>query len=201
MGKDIKILKTGRITKLDNVEYVLRDKDGNIKPIFQTNRLFSWAIKKGWISPKINQHKNFNKFSFLVGKWSNKLVISNLITSAGKAGSASRLMGAGGEAAFTYMAIGTGTTAANIADTTLQTEITTNGGQRAAGTASRVTTTVTNDTAQLVLTYTFTGSFAVTESGILNAASVGTLLCRQVFSAINVASGDTLQITWKIQES
>jgi len=38
----------------------------------------------------------------------------------------------------------------------------------------------------------------VTESGVLNDASTGTLLARQVFSAINVASGDSLQITWKI---
>lgn len=60
-----------------------------------------------------------------------------------------------------------------------------------------MTTDTTNDTAQLVATFTFTGSFAVTETGVLNAASVGTLLARQVFGAINVASGDSLQITWK----
>lgn len=124
--------------------------------------------------------------------------IHNLVVSAGAAGIASRINGSGAEAAFTFIAIGTGTTAAAAGDTTLQTEITTNGGARAACTTSRVTTDVTNDTAQCVLTYSFTGAFAVTESGYLNAASAGTLLSRQVFSAINVASGDSLQITWKI---
>ena len=38
---------------------------------------------------------------------------------------------------------------------------------------------------------------AKTESGVFNAASNGTLAARQVFAAINVASGDSLQITWK----
>jgi hypothetical protein len=60
-----------------------------------------------------------------------------------------------------------------------------------------VTTDVTNDTAQLVYTFTVTGTAAVTESGVFNAASSGVLLARQVFSAINVVNGDSLQITWK----
>jgi hypothetical protein len=126
-------------------------------------------------------------------------VIKNLVVSAGKAGVASRINGDGAEAVFTHLAIGTGTTAPAAGDTALQAEITTGGGARAAGTASRVTTTVTNDTAQLVHQWTFTASFAVTEAGILNAASAGTLLARQTFSAINVVSGDKLEITWKVQ--
>jgi len=125
-------------------------------------------------------------------------IVKNLITSAGKAGLASRIGGSGGEAAFTYLAVGTGTTAANIADTTLQTELATSGLSRVNATASRVTTTVTNDTAQLLTTFAVTGTQAVTECGILNASSVGTLLCRQVFSAINVVNTDNLQITYKV---
>jgi hypothetical protein len=117
---------------------------------------------------------------------------------AGKAGIASRINGSGGAAAFTFIAIGTGATAAAAGDTTLQAEITTNGGQRASCSVSLVTTDVTNDTAQCVVTYTFTGGFAVTESGYLNASSAGTLLSRQTFSAINVVSGDSLSVTWKI---
>jgi hypothetical protein len=64
-----------------------------------------------------------------------------------------------------------------------------------------VTTTTTNDTAQLTNTFSVTGTVAVTESGVLNAASTGTLLCRQVFTAINVVSGDSLALTWKVQAS
>lgn len=127
--------------------------------------------------------------------------IKNLIVSAGKAGVASRINGSGAEAAFTYIALGTGASGPVAGDTTLGTEITTNGGQRANATASRVTTAVTNDTAQLLNTFSFTGSFAITEAGILNAAAAGTLLCRQVFSAVNVANGDSLQVTYKVQAS
>lgn len=123
--------------------------------------------------------------------------VRNLITTVGKAGAAGLLNGVVTDF-FDYIAIGTGSTAANAADTTLQTEITTNGGQRALGTLTRVTVTTTNDTAQFVVTFTFTGSFAVTEAGVLSASSGGTLLCRQVFSAINVVSGDTLTVTYKV---
>jgi hypothetical protein len=184
---------------MENVEFVLRDKFGNVKKLFQENKIYTKLMKMGVLSPFAYQKLGI--FDFLLGKWSESKLVANLMTNAGFAGMASRCNGAGSEAAFTYIGIGTGTTAANVADTTLETEITTGGGARANSTASRVTTTVTNDTAQLVNTFTFTAGFAVTESGVLNAASSGVLLCRQVFSAINVVSGDTLQITWKIKNA
>lgn len=127
--------------------------------------------------------------------------VKNLVVSAGKAGIASRINGSGAEAVFTYIAVGTGTNAAAAGDTTLQTETAASGLSRANGTASRVTTSVTNDTAQVTYTFTVSGSVAVTEAGLLNASSSGVLLARQVFSAINVVSGDSLTITWKIQVS
>ena len=177
----------------DNVEYTLRDKNGKIKKLFQDNKFFRWLMKKRIVSPL------FPKIPFLLGNWQDLKTVSNLITNAGFAGAASRINGADSEAAFTYIAVGTGTTAAAAANTTLETETAASGLSRAAGTASRVTTTQTNDTAQLTKTFTVTGSVAVTESGVLNAASVGVLLCRQVFSAINVVNGDSLTITWKIK--
>ena len=128
-------------------------------------------------------------------------IVHNLITTTGKAALASRINGSGAEAAFTYLAVGVGTTAAAIGDTTLETEITDSGLARVNATASRVTTSVTNDTAQLLNTFTVTGTKAVTEAGILNAASVGVLLCRQVFTAVNVNNGDSLQLTYKVQAS
>jgi hypothetical protein len=172
---------------MENVTYRLIGENGKSKKLFQPNALGKSFYKAFRFLPKV---------PLLFGYNSYKLLISNLVTNAGMAGVASRVNGNGAEAAFTYIAIGTGTTAAAATDTTLQTEITTNGGQRAAATASRTTTDVTNDTATLVNTFTFTGSFAITESGVLNAASAGTMLARQVFSAINVVSGDSLQITW-----
>ena len=131
-------------------------------------------------------------------------IVPNVITNAGLAEVTGLLVDDVGGTSFDYIAIGTGTTAADSTDTELEHEIISGGGERRGGadvTGSRVTTTVTNDTAQWVTTFTFTASFAVTESGVFNAPSGGTMFCRQTFSAINVASGDSLQITWKVQAS
>ncbi len=100
--------------------------------------------------------------------------------------------------AFDYIGVGTGTTAATATDTALETEVTENGLTRASGTGTGVTDTVAYDTFQLVHSFSPTSSYAVTESGILNASSTGELLCHQTFSAINVSNGDTLTITWKV---
>ncbi len=183
---------------VENVEYSLKDKNGNLKKLFQQNKLYTKLMKMGILSPY--SYMAFGGlFSPLLGGWSNQLVVKNLITNAGFALVAGRINGSGSPAAATYIAVGTGTTAAAVGDTTLQTELATSGLSRANGSVSLVTTSVTNDTAQVVVTYTVTGSAAVTESGLLNASSGGTLLARQVFSAINVVNGDSLQITWKIK--
>jgi len=182
----------GRMKMKYNVAYELRDAEGNLKPIFQPNALMQYLVKNGHLSP------HAPKIPFLFGHWSKRSVIANLVTTAGKGGVASRINGAGSEAVFDYIAIGEGTTAAAIGDTALESEISSAGGSRAQATASRTTTDTSNDTARLVNTFSFTGSFAVTESGVLNAGSGGTLLCRDVFSAINVENGDSLQITWDV---
>lgn len=176
----------------ENFTYKLVDKDGNVKPLFQLSKLGQYLMKRAVITPTTST-KLLQALG--LGSWKNEMQLANLVTNAGKAGVASRINGAGSEAAFTYLAIGIGTTAAAAGDTTLESEITTNGGARAAATVSRVTTDVTNDTARLVYTWTFSGSFAVTEAGALNAASSGVLLNRQVFTAVNVVSGDSLQVT------
>lgn len=189
--------KKAQYSLIENVEYSLVDKFGKAKKLFQQNKFYTFAMKKGILSPYAYQ--KFGVFSSLLGSWSDKAVIANLITNAGFALVAGRINGSGSPAAATYIAVGTGTTAANVTDTALQTEITDSGLERASATVSLVTTTVTNDTAQMVVTFTVTGTKAVTESGVLNASSSGSLLCRQVFSAINVVNGDSLQITWKVK--
>lgn len=176
-----------RFSLPENVEWQLKDKDGNIKKLFKFNFLGKFFYRLFKLDCK----------TFLFGSYVDKLVISNLITNAGMAGVASRINGSGGEAAFTYIALGTDNTAADVTDTTLGAEITTNGGERASAAVSRTTTDVTNDTAQWVNTFNFTGSFAIVESGVLNAGASGVLLSHQVFSTINVVSGDSLQVTWK----
>ena len=185
-------LFSARLRIKHNVTAVLRDKDGNIKPLFQQNKLFTFLIAHGIVSP------HFHKIPLLLGHWSDKMSISNLVPSAGAAGVASRLMGSGSEAAFLYIGVGSGSTAANATDTGLETETTVSGLTRATGAISRSTTDVTNDTAEVTKTFSVTGTVAVTESGVYNASfGSGTLLNRQVFSAINVVNTDSLQMTHK----
>jgi hypothetical protein len=109
----------------------------------------------------------------------------NGITNAGMAEVAGLILTDVGGTPFDYIAIGTGTTAFDPTQTSLVTEI-----KRKAATGTQVTTTVTNDTAQLVTTFSsaddLTGTSAVTESGVFNASTGGTMLCRQVFSALNI---------------
>lgn len=97
--------------------------------------------------------------------------------------------------AMSHMAIGTGTTAAAGAQTALVTE-----SARVALTSTTiVTTNVTNDSIQYVATFNpGTGTAAITEAGLFNAASAGTMLARTVFPVINKGALDTLSITWKI---
>ena len=192
MNRIVKMVFRSRYRIKHNVTAVLRDKDGNIKPIFQQNKLFTFLIVHGIVSP------HFHKIPFLLGRWSDKMSISNLIPTVGAAGIASRLMGSGAEAVFIYIGVGTGSTAANATDTGLETETTVSGLTRATGAISRSTTDVTNDTAEITKTFSVTGTVAVTESGVLNAAfGSGTLLNRQVFAAINVVNSDALQMTHK----
>ena len=93
-----------------------------------------------------------------------------------------------------YVAMGTGTGQTTTA-TTLATEVET----RTSGTESIVTTTVTNDTYQVVGTVSATATRAVTESGLFDASTTGNIFTYADFSAINLASGDSIQFTWKVQ--
>jgi len=113
------------------------------------------------------------------------------VPTAGKAEAAELLVGAG--TAFSNVAIGTGTT--NFAATSTQLN---NEYSRDTATTSTDTTDVTGDTAKFVKSFSFTESKAITEAGVLNNKAAGDLLAAQTFSAVNVASGDSLEITYKI---
>lgn len=188
----------GRARIVENYEFTLKDAQGRVKPLFQLNRVGQALLKLGVLSPLTPK---WLLRALFLGNWATTARYANLKTNAGLAGVASRINGAGGEAVFTYIAIGTGTTAPSASDTALQSEITTGGGARKSGTVSRETTTVTNDTATVQATFNFTASFNVSEAGLFNASTGGTMLSRDTFSAIPVASGDSLQITIKVQVS
>lgn len=130
------------------------------------------------------------------GKLVERKFVRNLITNGGLAWLAGAITGdTATPTDLKYIGLGTGTTAAAATDTGLETPT---ADARATGTVTRVTTTTANDTVQIVGTITAGGARAVTEAGLFSAASDGTLGARQVFSVMNLASGDTLQVTWKI---
>jgi len=112
--------------------------------------------------------------------------LHNLITTAGRNELVARWDD--GTAQPTHMAIGTGATAAAAGDTTLQTELDRNALTSRVADANVIT--MVGDWAA------GDGTGAITEAGILSASSSGTLFARAVFSTINKAAGDTLQITW-----
>lgn len=162
------------------------------------------AAPKGGLLAEVNLRHNVHIAHKRAGQIIAVRDVHNVIQNAGKAFVAGLINGSAG-AAFENIGIGTGT--ANSGDATqtaLGAEITTNGGQRAAdGSPTRTTVNVTNDTAVVDVTFTFTGSFAVTEAGLFDQTTVGgsTMLARQVFSALNVISGDSLTVTWRITVS
>lgn len=123
------------------------------------------------------------------GNIKQEVVIPNLVVTVGKNYIASRMKDATATA-MTHMAIGSGTTAAAVGDTTLGTEL---------GRVTLTSTTVTTNNVAYVATFPAgTGTGAVTEAGLFNASSSGTLLCRTVFSVINKGAADTLGITWTV---
>ena len=77
-------------------------------------------------------------------------------------------------------------------------EITDSGLARVIGTKSTVQTTVAGDTSQLLKEFSVTGTKAIKEVGVLNAASAGTMLSRTVITTKNVGSGDTIEIIYKL---
>lgn len=170
----------------------------------QKEDLFNWAAKPqfadNWLWKLANKYAHLDlKIPFITGHWTTKVIKANLVTTVGKKAVADQLGGTT-TSPMTAVAIGVGTTAAAAGDTTLESEIVTGGGERGAATVTNQTTTTAGDTERWIKTFSFTDTFAVTEEGVLdNNTAAGVLLARQVFSAVNVVSGDSLQITHNIQ--
>lgn len=117
--------------------------------------------------------------------------VPNLVVTAGKGFIAGRMVGT--PTAMSHMAIGSGTVDPVVGDTTLGTEL----GRVALGSSTAAAAVVT-----YVATFgTGVGTGAVTEAGILNASSGGTLLCRTEFAVVNKGALDSMVITWTITVS
>ena len=118
--------------------------------------------------------------------------IDNLVVTTGKAYVASRIKDASATA-MSHMGIGTGTTAAAAGDTALVSE--------AARTALTSTTVTSNEVVYVDTFGAGTGTGAITEAGVFNASSSGTMLCRTVFSVVNKGADDSMTITWTVTVS
>jgi len=118
-------------------------------------------------------------------------------TNAGFAAVAGLVGNTGSVNPFTYLALGTGSTAAAPTQTALVAEITDTGLARASATVSRVTTTVANDTLQLLKEWTATGVKILREIGGFNAAAAGDMLARKVFAALTTEDTMVVKMTYK----
>lgn len=120
--------------------------------------------------------------------------VKNLIVNGGLELLASRLKDASSTVP-SHMAVGTGTAAAVGSQTALVAE----SARVAFSNANLVTTNVTADSLQYVATFgSGVATGTLTEAGLFNAATSGTMFSRTVFAAINKTASDSVTITWKI---
>ncbi len=117
--------------------------------------------------------------------------VPNLVVTAGKNYVADRIKN--NSTVMSHMAIGTGSTAAAAGDTAL--------GSQTARTALTSTTVTDNEIVYVDTFAAGTGTGAITEAGIFNASSGGTMLCRTVFSVVNKGASDAMTITWTVTVS
>ena len=118
-------------------------------------------------------------------------LVPNMVVTVGKNFVASRMAGAT-SAVMSHMAVGAGTVAPAVSDTALGSEL----GRVALTTTGGV---ATNATVEFVASFPAgTGTGAVTEAGIFNASSGGTMLCRTTFAVVNKGAEDSIAITWRV---
>lgn len=127
----------------------------------------------------------------------NELVrdVPNLVVTAGKGFVAARMIGTSA-GVMTHMEVGTGTTDPVVGNTTLESVVS----------SSRTAFTSSSSVSGAVVTYVCafaagTGTGALTEAGIFNASSGGTMLCRTEFAVVNKGAADTMTITWTVTVS
>ena len=119
----------------------------------------------------------------------------NLVVTAGKNWVAGRFKDGSIPDEMSHMAIGSADTAPAAGNTALATELnrialTTDGG------------TVSTNTVQYDASWTSAAAaYAITEAGIFNAATGGTMLARTTFAVINKGTDDTVSISWTITVS
>ena len=117
----------------------------------------------------------------------------NLVVTSGLGYIASRMKDASATA-MTHMALGSGTTTESAGQTDLVTLL-------GAREALDSTTVTANAVAYVSSFEAGDATGAVTEAGIFNASTGGTMLCRVKFDVVNKAADDTMTVTWTITVS
>ncbi len=120
---------------------------------------------------------------------------TNLIVNTGLSYITSRILG-DLTPPITHMALGTGTTAASIANTTLENPL---GTRSIISASTQVATNIPNDSVQYTCNFApgiATGG--ITEAGLFNDETAGIMVARTVFPVINKGPLDVLAIVWKI---
>lgn len=122
--------------------------------------------------------------------------VPNLVVTVGKGYITGRMLNSP-VTAMSHMEVGTSSDSAAAGQTALVAPI--------EGSRSPLTSTVqhsqlvTNDSIRYQCTFgPGAGTGSITEAGIFNAASAGTMLCRSVFGTVTKSAGDSLAITWTI---
>jgi hypothetical protein len=123
------------------------------------------------------------------GMIKDEQTVDNLVVSVGLNFIASRIRDAS-STVMSHMAVGSGTAPAASGNTALGTEL---------GRVALTSTTATNNAVAFVATFgAGVGTGAVTEAGLFNASTAGTMLCRTVFGVVNKDAADTMSITWTV---
>ena len=144
----------------------------------------------------------WDKFADRYAPWLS-FGLATLQVNGGRGIVTARLRAVGTEPLNIGWGTGAGVTAA--ADTALFTEVLVNmtagTTDHTVGTSSQQTTTTTNDTYRVTGTRTATASGTITNAGLWDAASGGTLFMKGDFAGIALANGDAIAFTMNVQYS
>lgn len=127
------------------------------------------------------------------GKLKDSRYVKNTIVTVGKNFLAAWLIAASQSTPFMeYQGLGTGTTAAVVGDTDLETPL-----------ATRIQGTLTvPGSVNIVQNQAIFGAGvntgALTEAGLFSLIAAGTLFARQVFPVVNKSATDSITITWQV---
>ena len=119
-----------------------------------------------------------------------------VFTNSGHSAVVTRIIGSGAQPS--YMAWGTGVvgqTPSVAADNTVSGEI----NSRVVGTAGAYTSALTNDSFQILAVMSATAAYGINNIAIFDASTNGNSLVKGDFSVVNLASGDSIAATIRLQ--